>query len=81
MKNSKKEIVITGKKVLIAAVLVAVVACSFMTGVGVVRGDAQMIHEGSSLAIMFSCACCALTCHDCDKKRAEKKAAKKNVAA
>ena len=50
MKNSKKEVVITGMMVVRAAMLVALVALVGMMVYGIVTADSRMIGEASLLA-------------------------------
>ena len=51
MKNTKKEVVITGKMVVRAAMLVALVALVGITIYGIVTGDSRLLSETS----MFAC--------------------------
>ena len=74
MKNSKKEVVITGKMVVRAAMLVALVALVGMMVYGIVTADSRMIGEASLLA----CVQTGFWSYTALEKQKKDKEAKKN---
>jgi hypothetical protein len=78
MKNSKKNVVITGKMMVKAFMVVALVATVVLMGLGIYTADSQLIGQVSMFAafeaIMWSYM-------GLDNKNAEKKAKKNEVVA
>ena len=74
MKNTKKEVVITGKMVVRAAMLVALVALVGMMVYGIVTADSRMIGEASLLA----CVQTGFWSYTALEKQKKDKEAKKN---
>ena len=74
MKNSKKEVVITGMMVVRAAMLVALVALVGMMVYGIVTADSRMIGEASLLA----CVQTGFWSYTALEKQKKDKEAKKN---
>ena len=77
MKNTNKEIVITGKMVVKAAMLVALVATVVIMGLGIYNADSRLIGEAS----LFACVQCGYWSALELKKQNAKKAEKKEVVA
>ena len=78
MKNSKKNVVITGKMMIKAFMVVALVATVVLMGLGIYTADSQLIGQVSMFAafeaIMWSYM-------GLEKKNAEKKAKNNEVVA
>ena len=78
MKNSKKNVVITGKMMVKAFMVVALVATVVLMGLGIYTADSQLIGQVSMFAafeaIMWSYM-------GLEKKNSEKKAKKNEVVA
>ena len=74
MKNSKKEVVITGMMVVRAAMLVALVALVGMMAYGIATADSRMIGEASLLA----CVQTGFWSYTALEKQKKEKEAKKN---
>ena len=78
MKNSKKNVVITGKMMVKVFMVVALVATVVLMGLGIYTADSQLIGQVSMFAafeaIMWSYM-------GLEKKNAEKKAKKNEVVA
>ncbi|SEQ88731.1 hypothetical protein SAMN02910369_02620 [Lachnospiraceae bacterium NE2001] len=77
MKNSKKEVVITGKMVVRAAMLVALVALVGITIYGIVTGDSRLLGETS----MFACLQTVFWSYTSLENKKEKEAKKNEVVA
>lgn len=77
MKNTNKEIVITGKMVVKAAMLVALVATVVLMGIGIYNADSQLIGQAS----LFACVQTGFWSYTSLTKNKEKNATKNEVVA
>ena len=77
MKNTNKEIVITGKMVVKATMIVALVATVVIMGLGIYHGDSRLIGEAS----LFACVQCGYWSALELKKKDSKKTDKNEVVA
>ncbi|SEP54598.1 hypothetical protein SAMN02910369_00002 [Lachnospiraceae bacterium NE2001] len=77
MKNTKKEVVITGKMVVRAAMLVALVALVGMTIYGIYTADSRLLSETS----MFACLQTVFWSYTSLENKKEKETKKNEVVA
>jgi uncharacterized membrane protein YiaA len=77
MKNTNKEIVITGKMVVKAAMIVVLIATVVIMGFGIYHADSRLIGEAS----LFACVQCGYWSALELKKKSDEKTAKNEVVA